>query len=50
MVGIIKAENLTKIFDETIAVDGLTFEVAEGEVFGLVGPDGGREKPQPCDC
>ncbi|MFA6451002.1 MAG: ABC transporter ATP-binding protein [bacterium] len=36
----IRAEALTKIFDEVAAVDGLTFDVAEGEIFGLVGPDG----------
>ena len=31
---------LTKSFDAVRAVDGLTLEVAEGEIFGLVGPDG----------
>jgi len=37
----IKLESLSKQFGQLIAVDGLTFEVAEGEIFGLVGPDGG---------
>ena len=36
----IKAQSLTKTFDGVPAVDALTFEVEEGEVFGLVGPDG----------
>jgi len=36
----IKVEGLTKSFQGAIAVDSLTFSVAEGEVFGLVGPDG----------
>lgn len=36
----IRAENLTKRFGSLTAVDGLTLEVAEGEIFGLVGPDG----------
>ena len=36
----ILAENLTKRFGELTAVDSLTLEVAEGEIFGLVGPDG----------
>ena len=36
----IKTENLTKSFDGLIAVDNLNLEVAEGEIFGLVGPDG----------
>jgi ABC-2 type transport system ATP-binding protein len=31
---------LTKSFAGLTAVDGLTLEVAEGEIFGLVGPDG----------
>jgi len=40
MTSVIKVQNLTKTFDHVTAVNGLTFEVAEGEVFGLVGPDG----------
>ncbi len=32
--------NLTKKFGDTIAVDGLTFHVDEGEVFGFLGPNG----------
>jgi drug efflux transport system ATP-binding protein len=31
---------LTKSFGEATAVDGLTLSVEEGELFGLVGPDG----------
>jgi len=36
----IRTEGLTKRFGELTAVDGLTLTVAEGEIFGLVGPDG----------
>lgn len=36
----IRTENLTKTFGNTTAVDRLTFSVTEGELFGLVGPDG----------
>jgi ABC-2 type transport system ATP-binding protein len=36
----IVTENLTRSFGEVTAVDGLTLRVAEGELFGLVGPDG----------
>ena len=36
----IRTENLTKVFGANTAVDGLTLTVAEGEIFGLVGPDG----------
>ena len=36
----ITIENLTKKFGEVIAVEGLTFQVEEGEVFGFLGPNG----------
>jgi len=36
----INIENLTKKFGEVTAVDGLTFSVDEGEVFGFLGPNG----------
>lgn len=33
-------EGLTKRFGDTVAVDGLSFEVRAGEIFGLLGPNG----------
>jgi len=36
----IRAEHLSKSFDGLTAVDDLTLSVNEGEIFGLVGPDG----------
>jgi ABC-2 type transport system ATP-binding protein len=36
----IRAERLAKSFGEVTAVENLTLTVAEGEIFGLVGPDG----------
>lgn len=36
----IKAVNLTKKFGELTAVNSLNLEVEEGEIFGIVGPDG----------
>jgi ABC-2 type transport system ATP-binding protein len=36
----IAIENLTKKFNEFTAVEGLTFQVKEGEVFGFLGPNG----------
>ncbi|MGD0318297.1 MAG: ABC transporter ATP-binding protein [Nitrososphaerales archaeon] len=36
----IEAEGLTKKFGDLTAVDGVTFRVEEGEVFGFLGPNG----------
>ena len=36
----IETENLTRKFDGLTAVDGVTFHVEEGEVFGFLGPNG----------
>ncbi len=36
----IKAVNLTRNFGSLVAVDHLNLEIPEGEIFGLVGPDG----------
>jgi ABC-2 type transport system ATP-binding protein len=36
----IRLHELTRTFGQLTAVDRLSFEVAEGEIFGLVGPDG----------
>jgi ABC-2 type transport system ATP-binding protein len=36
----IHAENLTKRFNETLAVDNLNLHVEEGQVFGFLGPNG----------
>ncbi len=37
---VIKTNELTKSFGATLAVDRLNLEVRQGELFGLVGPDG----------
>ena len=37
---IIQTQDLTRKFDQLIAVDRLTLSVNRGEIFGLVGPDG----------
>jgi ABC-2 type transport system ATP-binding protein len=37
---VIRAEGLTKSFGGLPAIDTLSLTVAEGEIFGLVGPDG----------
>jgi ABC-type multidrug transport system ATPase subunit len=35
----ILAENLVRKFGEVTAVDGISFKVEAGEVFGLLGPN-----------
>lgn len=37
---VIKTTNLTRKFGELTAVDNLNIDIPEGEIFGLVGPDG----------
>jgi ABC-2 type transport system ATP-binding protein len=39
-VTIIQVENLTRKFGALTAVDHVNLEIAEGEIFALVGPDG----------
>lgn len=41
-MGAITLENITKTYDkgQVLAVDKATFDVAPGEMFGLIGPDG----------
>jgi len=36
----VRVQNLEKRFGRFKAVDGITFQVAEGEIFGLLGPNG----------
>ena len=37
---ILKVTNLRKVYDGKPAVDGISFEVKRGEVFGILGPNG----------
>lgn len=37
---VVRVEGLVKRYKATVAVDGISFSVAEGEVFGLLGPNG----------
>ena len=40
MATIIRARNLTKKYHDLTAVDGIDFDVGEGECFGFLGPNG----------
>jgi ABC-2 type transport system ATP-binding protein len=37
---ILKVKNLRKVYDQKVAVDGISFEVKKGEIFGILGPNG----------
>jgi ABC-2 type transport system ATP-binding protein len=39
-VPVISVKNLVKKYDNLVAVNGISFEVYEGEIFGLLGPNG----------
>lgn len=37
---ILKVKDLRKAYESNIAVDGISFEVQKGEIFGILGPNG----------
>ena len=37
---ILEVKNLTKVYDDKPVVDGISFEVKRGEIFGILGPNG----------
>jgi ABC-2 type transport system ATP-binding protein len=37
---VIETDNLTRKFKDVVAVDNLNLQIEQGEIFGLVGPDG----------
>ena len=37
---IIEADDLTKTYNDTVAVSHIRFEVNKGEIFGFLGPNG----------
>jgi ABC-2 type transport system ATP-binding protein len=40
MTAAIRVDQLTKRFDDLVAVDHISFEIKKGEIFGLLGPNG----------
>ena len=42
----IRIERLRKSFDTLVAVDDVSFNVAEGEIFGLLGPTAPARPPR----
>src|SRR6185312_6905209 len=37
---VIQVSGIRKTYGKTVAVDGVSFEVSDGEIFGLIGPNG----------
>jgi len=37
---ILRVQKLKKVYDDRPAVDGISFEVKQGEIFGILGPNG----------
>ncbi len=37
---IIEVKDFRKVYGEFVAVDGISFDVKQGEIFGLLGPNG----------
>jgi len=40
MVTVITIDSLKKIYGAKAVVDGISFQVTEGEIFGIIGPNG----------
>ncbi len=51
MQAAVKIENLRKSYGDTIAVDGISLNVAQGQIYGLLGPNGaGKTTTMRCIC
>ena len=46
---VIQVQDFRKTYGETVAVDGISFEVHRGEIFGLLGPCLLYTSPSPRD-
>lgn len=42
---VIIVRDFRKVYGDLVAVDGISFEVQRGEIFGLLGPNGAQVRP-----
>ena len=49
MQPVVEVVDLEKRYGKVVAVDGISFAVGHGEIFGIVGPDGAG-KPTTVEC
>src|SRR4030067_990487 len=47
MATVLEVRDLRKVYDGTAAVDGVSFAVEAGEVFGILGPNGAGKSTTP---
>jgi len=40
IMGIVSVTNLKKAYGDFTAVDGISFDIEQGEIFGFLGPNG----------
>lgn len=46
-MSVIEAEDLTRHYGDTVAVDGVSFAVEPGQIFGFLGPTAAGSPPPP---
>lgn len=46
MSAVVEVKNLTKEYKQKKAVDDLSFEIRQGEILGLLGPNGSGNRPR----